>query len=208
MKSYSMVRYKKQIETRFYDYGYRLAQWIHNRFFKKTGKILDIGCSRGRFALGFQKLGYKGYGLDYDAAAITDAIEKGLKAKVVDMEKNKIPYKDNYFDYVFMRNFVEHIFNYEHLFLEVKRVLKPKGKLFIITDDYSTRLKGFFNDPTHKKPYTLETLNRIANFYDFKIIYLKRFQHIPYLWRFTLKIFDMRIPWGIQDLIFVGENVK
>ena len=45
---------------------------------------------------------------------------------------------------------------------ECRRTLKPNGLLVVITPDFSTAFKKFYDDPTHVFPLTKESLKRCA----------------------------------------------
>ena len=52
---------------------------------------------------------------------------------VMDFEKDAFPHKDATFDRVLVLNVLEHVFNYNHLISEMKRVLKDGGTLIGFT---------------------------------------------------------------------------
>lgn len=60
------------------------------------------------------------------------------KAKYVQADIRKLPFKDNYADQIEMFSVIEHFPFREvtDVLTEVYRVLKPKGKLIIVTDDF------------------------------------------------------------------------
>jgi len=91
--------------------------------------VLDIGCRFGEF-LKFLPFKHK-YGVDISPFAVKKAKKSGIHAKVVNVENKKLPYEDNFFDMVFCMEILEHLFDASLLFSEVKRVLKPKGYLYI-----------------------------------------------------------------------------
>ena len=53
---------------------------------------------------------------------------------VCNMDTDKIPYPNNYFDEIYCKSVIEHIKNLDNFEKECFRVLKPNGKLIIITD--------------------------------------------------------------------------
>lgn len=108
--------------------------------FKKhgVGKILDLGCGTGRHTVYFARNGFSVYGFDIAKQGIKIAEEwlkkEGLKAdlKVGSIYK-KLPYKNNFFDAVISTGTIHHekIENIRKAILEIERVLKPKGLIFI-----------------------------------------------------------------------------
>jgi hypothetical protein len=54
-------------------FGRRFAEWVHKRFFTKSGKLLGIGCGNGVYMHGFERLGLEGVGCD------KEILVKGVK---------------------------------------------------------------------------------------------------------------------------------
>jgi SAM-dependent methyltransferase len=75
----------------------------------------------------------------------------------IDLEKDKLPYGDASVDMVLAFNLLEHIYNYRHLLLEIKRVLKPGGRVLGAVPF----LVGYHPDPRDFWRYTSETLEKI-----------------------------------------------
>src|SRR3989344_3050671 len=132
-------------------FALQYCRWLHKRFFKKPGNLLDVGW------------GYKATGFD---------------KKDCDLEKDKIPHKNNSFDYILCLAIIEHISNYNNLFNELNRVLKPRGMLFITTFDFKNT-KRFYDDYTHVKPYTKKSLKKILEDYGFRVLFVKNFRNLP-----------------------------
>jgi len=59
---------------------------------------------------------------------------RGKANLIVDVEKS-LPFKDNVFDEVYSRHFFEHLRNPSSVLGEMVRVLKPGGRLVLITDN-------------------------------------------------------------------------
>jgi spore coat polysaccharide biosynthesis protein SpsF len=74
------------------------------------------------------------------------------------LEKDLLPHQDNSIDFITMNAVIEHIANPSHILGEIKRVLKKGGLLFIRTPNWQLDFKNFYNDPTHIKPYSPQTL--------------------------------------------------
>jgi len=113
-------------------------QEIAIEMFKEIGsveRILDIGCGDGKVAEQLKKLGLSQgiYGVDMDEKLLNKAKEKGIEVYRVDLENEKLPFPDNFFDVVLCIDVIEHIVNIYHLLSEIKRVLKSNGFLIVST---------------------------------------------------------------------------
>jgi len=98
----------------------------------KRDKILDVGCGYYPYFLINSNFKEK-HGIDPNTN-LKELKDKNLFFKKMDVEKGKLPFKDNFFDVVTMLAVFEHINNDKLQFVlkEVKKVLKKDG-LFIIT---------------------------------------------------------------------------
>lgn len=121
----------------------RLVYAISLADLKKGMHILDVGTGRGELVIRCAEGGVYATGIDYSQAALEIA-KKSLKrvdrkvAKRVLFERmnvKKISYPDKSFDVVFMIDVAEHLYPEElrQAFMEIKRVLKPGGKVIIHT---------------------------------------------------------------------------
>lgn len=119
-----------------YKYALGLA---HSLEYKK---VLDIGCGRGEVVFHAAMLGADAIGIDYADAAIdiaNDAKKRNfnyLKNCIFQQANAKnLPFNSNIFDYVFMLDIVEHLYDQElhQIFKEVSRTLKDDGMLIIHT---------------------------------------------------------------------------
>lgn len=98
---------------------------------QKKGRILDIGC--GQFPHFLKSIGFKEkHGID--GRIHPDSFKEPIFLKRIDIEKQKIPYKDNYFDAVVMLAVFEHVSpdSLPSLLKDIYRVLEKDG-VFIIT---------------------------------------------------------------------------
>ncbi len=101
--------------------------------------ILDAGCGSGVTLISLAKRfgGVTGYGIDLSDSLLKIAVDECdkmdcseridfVKANVLD-----IPFEDNYFDVVININMAHLVDDPIKMLLEIKRVLKPGGSLFI-----------------------------------------------------------------------------
>lgn len=171
------------------SYPDELASYLINRFnFKSNFKLLDLGCGRGDFALAFKNNGLEVEGADIEQSK-SDIIS-GIDVKYFDLESNNYPYPDNYFDVVFSKSVFEHISDPTVFLNEQKRILKPGGRIIILTPDWESQIKIFWNDYTHKRPYTILGLKNVLKIFNFKDPITEIFYQYPLYWKFpVLRIF-------------------
>ena len=76
-------------------------------------------------------------------------------------------------------------------FKEMYRILKKGGKFINLTPDWEVIYKEFYDDYTHRTPFTIESLNTLNELTGFKNNYTAEFIQLPILWKFRfLKIFS------------------
>ena len=104
------------------------------RFVKNKGKILEIGCGNCRNLIPFAKLGLECYGVDFSENMLLNANKlmrkNHVKINLKKADMKKLPYKDDYFDYVLHIASLHHLSNEENILRalnETYRVLKKEG---------------------------------------------------------------------------------
>ena len=140
-------------------------------------KILELGCGRGDFINEFKKKGLKTYGIDLSDYSKNYFPE--LTFSKVDLTKDKLPYEDNFFDVIYSKSFIEHFYYPEKIFQEAYRVLKPGGKIITLTPEWKYIYKSFYEDYTHRVPFTKVSLSDIHKIHNFKIITVESFIQLP-----------------------------
>ena len=121
----------------------KVAQKMLEYYYLKAGdKILDIGCGKGFLLYDFTKIipGIEVYGCDISEYAIENAKEE-IKNRLKIANAIKLPYPDNYFDYVYSINTFHNLHNYELecALREMNRV--SKGKQYICVESYRNEVE-------------------------------------------------------------------
>ena len=157
--------------------GYELNQKVKNMIdrleLKPYMRVLEVGCGRGDTSLYISKKVRSVVGIDYSNDAIKIAYESRAKfskkirakTKFYRMKANKlIKFDDDEFDFVIFIDTLDHLNNkeLEETMSEIKRVLKPNGKLFIKTCSNKILL-----NLTYK--YYIYPLNKLVTSIDKKI---------------------------------------
>jgi len=95
------------------------------------GKLLDVGCGEGSVSLELQKRGFEVVGIDFSSVAVKKAKDKGINALELDVDKDGIPFENNFYDVVWAGDVVEHVFDPIFLLKEIERVIKKTGIILI-----------------------------------------------------------------------------
>jgi ubiquinone/menaquinone biosynthesis C-methylase UbiE len=167
-------------------YPGKLAHYLFHSFEMKKGqKFLEPGCGRGEFLSEFSKLGLECYGIDLSINA--GSLSKDINVtKEIDLENQVWPYPDNYFDIIYNKSLLEHLHNPDKFLIEARRVLKPGGKILSLVPDWESNYKTYFDDFTHRTPFTKISLNDIYLMTAFKEINVYKFRQLPIVWRFPI----------------------
>ena len=106
----------------------------------KKGKILDIGASPYHMTYCLKKLGFDVWGIDLNPNILKEfQIKHRLKIKRCNIEKEKTSFKDEVFDLVVFTEILEHLGNDPlGVLKEIRRILKPKGLIFLSTPNIYT----------------------------------------------------------------------
>jgi SAM-dependent methyltransferase len=93
----------------------------------RPGRALDLACGRGRNAIFLLEQGWSVVGIDIAPPAID-----GVETRVLDLERNPLPFEDNAFDMVCIIHFL-----HRPLFAEARRVTHPGG--LVVSAIHTTR---------------------------------------------------------------------
>jgi SAM-dependent methyltransferase len=194
------MKIRKLEESRFYDICYKYYENCKENFIKriekvKNGILLDVGCGDGLFTKQIAKKANAKiiYGIEKDDKLAFKAKEKGIKVLKIDANK-KFPLKSNFFDIVVSNQVLEHLWNIDGFYREVKRILKPNGYALISTVNIASLnnlfllllskqptcfhvseiqvgnfMKGIKIDMPHLKAFTIPALVDLAHYHGFKV---------------------------------------
>lgn len=145
--------------------------------FKKSGSILDVGCSTGLFLDRLQKTGnWICTGIEPNEYAAKIAQSYGLNVIQGTLENIKI--KESQFDVITLWDVLEHIPNPNRDLTIIHKLLKNDGILFIRVPNYDSidaklfgPLWAGFDPPRHYFVFSKSTLIRLINQNGFKVLY-------------------------------------
>lgn len=104
----------------------------------KNQRLLDVGCGTGRaLRLASSLVKSKGefYGIDLSSKMVRVAKSNSSNYKNMYFYKansEKLPFKNNFFNLIMCSNSFHHYSNPDKVLNEIYRVLKPKGRIYIL----------------------------------------------------------------------------
>lgn len=133
------------------------------------GRLLDIGCSSGEYLARLNGLGWDVSGIEYDPDAARHAREVlKLDVRTGRAEEALPSYPPASFDLVTMWHVLEHLQDPALVLSEVRRVLKPGGRLIAEVPNYGSAWRWLLRDcwfpleyPYHRFHFTPRALTRL-----------------------------------------------
>lgn len=174
--------------------------------YRKTNKILDVGCGIGYFLDVAKERGWEVHGTEYTDKAIEICSSKGIH-----MQKgvlNAENYEPESFDIVTSFEVIEHINNPREELKNIVNLMRKGGAFYITTPNFNSllryHLKADYNIvtwPEHLSYYTPQTLTKLLK----KVGLKKKFIETTGFSFTRLKTSkDPETP--ISGQVFIGEN--
>ena len=133
-KYYSSTKSTSSTEINELRYDALLSKF---EYYRKTSRLLDVGCGRGDLIRIAKKKGWQAIGSEFSFEAIDLCKKNDLK--VVWGKLSEINFPEDYFDVICMQEVVEHIDEKpSKTFKEVIRILRPEGVLYITTPNVNS----------------------------------------------------------------------
>ncbi len=147
----------------------RLLSWCKG--LAEDAKIIDTGCGDGFHLDLLRQYGNKNWtleGIDIDRRAVKMAEEKGLKIHTGSIEE--IELASNEYDLAIMIQTIEHVAEPSEVLRAVHNILKPGGRLIVVTDNTDSFDFGLFKKshwggyhfPRHWNLFNRKSLRKIA----------------------------------------------
>jgi SAM-dependent methyltransferase len=142
--------------------------------FQRPGTMLDIGCGSGAFLGAMRKRGWQVHGVELDNLAARRGKQEGLDIFAGTLDAAKYPSAT--FDYVRSNHSFEHIHNPREILLEIRRIVKPTGVVFIGVPNVKGLMARFYGTywwylgaPVHPFGYSPATLKRLLDETGFEV---------------------------------------
>ena len=221
MPGYIDVVYDEKVRP-YTESPTQLCNYLIHRFnMKPEDRLLDVGCGRGDFLKGFNDSGLDVCGVDNEKS--DSPLLKDTEVRYAHFENEIFPFDSDTFDIVFSKSVIEHMFNPGNFMGECYRVLKPGGRIILMTPDWISQMKTFFDDYTHRQPYTVAAIKDTLSIFGFKEVSSELFYQLPILWRYQAlkivsRILRLFIPvttksrikfvrWSVE-LMVLGTGIK
>jgi ubiquinone/menaquinone biosynthesis C-methylase UbiE len=132
------------------------------RHFPADAKLLDIGCGTGWIAEHFADYS----GIDGSPDAVEQAQKLGRNVQLGDVDQ-RLPFEDNTFDAVVMKDLLEHVVDPAAVVTEAKRVLKNGGLAFASSPDAQ---RWVWDDYTHRRAFSRRGFRRLFADQGFEVL--------------------------------------
>ena len=176
--------------------------------------ILDVGCGDGFHLNLLKQYGKKSWaleGIDIDKRAVAMAEKSDLKIHAGTVESLNLP--KNQYDFAFMIQTIEHVAHPEMVLSAVFEILKPGGKLVVVTDNtdsFDFRLFkrshwGGYHFPRHWNLFNRKSLTKLVEKCGFEIAGLTT-QVSPVNWVYS--IHNALVDWNAPRFLINRFTLK
>ncbi|MFA6417344.1 MAG: class I SAM-dependent methyltransferase [Patescibacteria group bacterium] len=120
------------------NYGREIIGGFIKKYSPQAGtiNILDIGCGSGNDLLNSRKfinnqVDIKMYGIEIDEKTAASAQASGIETAVINIENDRFPFSDNFFDIIIINQVLEHTKEIFFIISQMNRILKTDGILIV-----------------------------------------------------------------------------
>jgi ubiquinone/menaquinone biosynthesis C-methylase UbiE len=120
-----------------YTIGQPLESWLDSQLaLDPNAALLDLGTANSAFPIRLRQAGHRGrmVGIDLSSGMINLAREQQSEIEFLVADAARLPFPDASFDVVTARHMLYHVADIHQALLECKRVLKPNGAFFALTN--------------------------------------------------------------------------
>lgn len=141
--------------------------------YRKTNRIIDVGCGIGYFLEVAKERGWEVYGTEYTDKAIEICENKGINMKQGVLDSTNYPVE--FFDIITSFEVLEHINNPVEELASFNKILRTGGLVYFTTPNFNSllryRLKEYYDVityPEHLSYYTKKTITNLFKKSGFK----------------------------------------
>lgn len=143
--------------------------------YRKTNKIIDVGCGNGHFLKVALQRGWEVYGTEYTDEAIAQCKAKGILMQ--QGELNPANYATESFDVITSFEVLEHINTPHQEIKHFHTLLRQGGLVYLTTPNFNAVSKNLLKEnwsvveyPEHLSYYTPKTLRKLFEKHNFKTL--------------------------------------
>jgi 2-polyprenyl-3-methyl-5-hydroxy-6-metoxy-1,4-benzoquinol methylase len=143
IKSYATRRFRSEYDYALFEYfrSAKVISFLEQVGVKFGGRLLDAGCGGGGMALSFAEEVDEVVAIDlaarFDDAGFRLAAERGVRnLSFARADGQALPFEDASFDIVLSHAVIEHVADAQRYLLELARVVKPGGVIYLSTAPY------------------------------------------------------------------------
>ncbi len=213
-KIYGAAYHAHEFTPERYGLAYRVRAWLETRRLRSwsatlpsNARIIDVGAGDGFHLSLLARLpeqAWKLEGVDPDPAAVEAARSNGLTMHLGMLDELALP--ADRFDFALLIMTIEHVAEPEQLLREVRRILKPGGRVGIVTDNTGSpdfalakrRHWGGYHFPRHWNLFDEVSMRRLASNADFEVVSLKTMMS-PVNW--TYSVHNLLKDWGAPSML-------
>ena len=140
--------------------------------FRKTNRMIDVGCGIGYFLDAAKERGWEVYGTEFTDEAVRICSDKGIK-----MQQGKLDadhYDPNSFDVIISIEVLEHIINPMEEVDNFHSILRSGGAVYLTTPNFNSLSRKILKEkwnvisyPEHLSYYTPRTITRLFSDHGF-----------------------------------------
>ncbi|MFN8145386.1 MAG: class I SAM-dependent methyltransferase [Bacteroidia bacterium] len=145
--------------------------------FRKTNRLIDVGCGEGFFLVEAKKRGWDVYGTEYSSVYIEDCSRKGIQ--MFQGELGNVPLEPGSFDVIVTIEVFEHLRNPLNETILFNKMLRDGGALYLTTPNFNALSRYILKKnwsiicfPDHLFYFTPKSLNHLLQRNGFKKKYL------------------------------------
>ena len=195
-----IYKIRRRLEAR------RMLSWC--RGLPEDARILDVGCGDGfhlKLLRDFGKPTWRLEGVDLSPAAVACARKAGLK--VHEGSAESLSSAQDGYDLVVLIQTIEHIENPPETLAAVRSLLRPGGRVVIVTDNtrsldckiFRGRHWGGFHFPRHWNLFNRDAMCSLAKKVDLEVVHIGT-QVSPVNWVYSLR--NLLVDWGAPRWLY------
>ena len=134
------------------------VEWIRHSLPAECRRLMDVGCGNGALLAALRRA--VSVGIDGSVQGLL-AHKKVNRCTFVCSDATALPFAERSFDVLTAQHVIEHIPVFTGAFREWFRVLRPGGRLYLLTPNAEFRDPAVFDDPSHVHLFDRRSLRGI-----------------------------------------------